>query len=296
MNDIDWKILSTLYQKKNITKASEQLFMTQSALTKRLQMIEKEWGMRLAVRGKHGIAFTPEGEFLARSAQEVLDKIQSIQSALGNISSGNSGIIRLGVNNAYGQHLLPAMMQSYISLYPNISFDVRQMLSSEIVAAVSNKELQMGIISGDFNFSGVKKLISVDTAYVISKEPLTLKQLPTTPRVARPFSPETDHLYADWWAEWFTVPPLIGMQVNQSSSCLEIVSSGYGYTVSLIPSPTLDSVHMCKLPLFHRDGSPLRRDTWAICRPEFYEVSLIRDWMLFLEESNPSKQFPGGIV
>lgn len=289
MNDIDWKILSVLYQKKNITKAAEQLFMTQSALTKRLQVIEKEWGICVAVRGKNGIAFTPSGEYLAKSANEVLAKIQGIHDALDNISSGNSGIIRLGVNHAYGRYLLPTMMQSYLSLYPSISFDVHKMLSNKIVAAVLNKELQMGIISGDFGFNGIKKLISVDTVYAISMNPLSLKDLPHTPRVTRPFSPETNRFYTNWWDEWFDIPPLIGMQVNQSSSCLEIVSSGYGYTIGLIPNQALDSVRLCKLPLLHRDGTPLCRNTWAICRPEFYDTPLIRDWMLFLEESNPNK-------
>ena len=92
-----------------------------------------------------------------------------------------------------------------------------------------------------------------------------------------------------WWEEWFNVPPLIGMQVNQSSSCFEIVSNGFGYTIGLIPDQSLDSVQLCKLPLSHKDGTPLRRNTWAICRPEFYDTPLIRDWMSFLEESNPNK-------
>ncbi|MFR5244792.1 MAG: LysR family transcriptional regulator [Clostridium sp.] len=47
MKNIDWKILKVLYEKRSITKAAESLFMTQSALTKRLQSIENEWGRRI---------------------------------------------------------------------------------------------------------------------------------------------------------------------------------------------------------------------------------------------------------
>lgn len=42
MKDIDWKILTVLYEKRSITKAAESLYMTQSALTKRLKAVEEE--------------------------------------------------------------------------------------------------------------------------------------------------------------------------------------------------------------------------------------------------------------
>lgn len=54
MKNIDWKILKVLYEKRSITKAAESLFMTQSALTKRLQSIESEWGRQLVEADKPG--------------------------------------------------------------------------------------------------------------------------------------------------------------------------------------------------------------------------------------------------
>lgn len=42
MKEIDWKILVVLYEKKSMTKAAEALYMTQSALTKRVRAIEEE--------------------------------------------------------------------------------------------------------------------------------------------------------------------------------------------------------------------------------------------------------------
>ena len=58
MKNIDWKILKVLYEKRSITKAAESLFMTQSALTKRLQSIENEWGRRIVERTSRGVIFT----------------------------------------------------------------------------------------------------------------------------------------------------------------------------------------------------------------------------------------------
>ena len=50
MKDIDWKILAVLAEKRSITKAADALYMTQSALTKRLKSIEAEWNVEIVKR------------------------------------------------------------------------------------------------------------------------------------------------------------------------------------------------------------------------------------------------------
>ena len=60
MKDIDWKILTVLYEKRSITKAAESLYMTQSALTKRLKAVEEEWGIEIVKRTSRGVVFTED--------------------------------------------------------------------------------------------------------------------------------------------------------------------------------------------------------------------------------------------
>ena len=55
MKEIDWKILIVLYEKKSMTKAAEALFMTQSALTKRVRSIENEWNEEVVHRTSQGV-------------------------------------------------------------------------------------------------------------------------------------------------------------------------------------------------------------------------------------------------
>ena len=79
MKNIDWKILKVLYEKRSITKAAESLFMTQSALTKRLQSIESEWGRQLVERTSRGVIFTDDGKYLVQKANIMLDFLQEIE-------------------------------------------------------------------------------------------------------------------------------------------------------------------------------------------------------------------------
>ena len=47
MKELDWKILIVLYEKRSISKTAEALYLTQSAVTKRLKNIETEWGINV---------------------------------------------------------------------------------------------------------------------------------------------------------------------------------------------------------------------------------------------------------
>ena len=68
----DWMLLCSLYQYKSITKASEVLYMTQPAITKRLKQLESEFGIQIAQRNAKGLVFTSKGEYLAKYAQRML--------------------------------------------------------------------------------------------------------------------------------------------------------------------------------------------------------------------------------
>ena len=78
MEDRDWLILSILYKEKNITKTAQTLFISQPALTTRLQHIEKYFGVTIVHRTRKGVHFTSEGEFLAKAATKMLSHIRKI--------------------------------------------------------------------------------------------------------------------------------------------------------------------------------------------------------------------------
>ena len=55
MRELDWLILRKLYEKRSISKAAEDLYVTQSALTKRVKAIEQEWGIEVVKRSNQGV-------------------------------------------------------------------------------------------------------------------------------------------------------------------------------------------------------------------------------------------------
>ena len=73
MRELDWLILRKLYEKRSISKAAEDLYVTQSALTKRVKAIEQEWGIEVVKRSNQGVTFTEDGRYLVKKAGIMLD-------------------------------------------------------------------------------------------------------------------------------------------------------------------------------------------------------------------------------
>lgn len=79
MKEIDWRILVVLYEKKSMSKAAESLFMTQSALTKRVRAIEEEWNIEMVRRSSQGVEFTEDGIYLVKKANIMIDFLKEIE-------------------------------------------------------------------------------------------------------------------------------------------------------------------------------------------------------------------------
>ena len=85
MRDSDWKILDSLQRTGNITKTAMSLCLSQSAVTKRVQMMESELNVRILIRTSKGVALTPAGEYLAGKAAEHRAFMERIRKDLGEM-------------------------------------------------------------------------------------------------------------------------------------------------------------------------------------------------------------------
>ncbi len=72
MREEDFKIILTLYKVKSLSKAAQELYISQPTLTKNLKNLESELGVNLVNRSNKGISFTAAGEYFAAQAKKIL--------------------------------------------------------------------------------------------------------------------------------------------------------------------------------------------------------------------------------
>ena len=285
MRDFDWKILSTLYRTRNITKTAELLFITQPTLTRRLQQIEAELGAVLIIRSNKGVTFTPEGKYIASKSAEIYQAMEDIKSAVSKNSSSLSGTLRLGAPNSYVQFKIPALIEAFSRQYPEIHIDIHTRLSHELLRDLETRELDVSLVRGDFNTSLEKELLSRDQACIISKTSLDFKELPALPQIAYPKETSVTKATRRWWKERFQEPPLIRYQVGSGEACLQFIKRGLGYGIfsDLQYYDPADGLYA--YPLEYADGSKFTRDSWLVYDRADLHNPLLSHFVSFVKEN-----------
>lgn len=104
----------------SFTKASEELFLTQSTVSSHINALESTLGIRLIQRSaRQRVMLTKEGELVYREAREILDRCQALQD-LKNQTQGNKLVI--GASSVPGQCLLPEIMADFLHACPDCQY------------------------------------------------------------------------------------------------------------------------------------------------------------------------------
>lgn len=287
MRDFDWKILSTLYRTKNITKTADLLFITQPTLTRRLQQIEAELGTTLILRTNKGVSFTPEGTLAALKSAEILAAIEDIKSSLSKTSDGLTGTLRLGAPNSYVHFVIPRLMEIFSHRYPNVQIEIHTNLSHELLHDLEAKELDVSFVRGDITTALEKRLLSKDQIYIISKRPLHIHDLPQIPQIA--YTKETSIIKATerWWNERFTEPPRIHFRVHSGDACLQMVKHDLGYGIFSDSHYYTPQDNLIAIPLEYLDGSKFIRKSWVVYDKNDLHNPLLSHFLDFVDEMQP---------
>lgn len=281
MDEKDWLIVTTIYEEKNITKAANKLYISQPALTYRLNQLEEEVGVRILWRSKKGIKFTTEGEYLVTYAKEMLYKLQQTKDHLLNMNDNLAGIIRLGVSSNYARYVLPDILKDFSEKYSNVQFSVYTGWSYEVLKQLEQDSVNLGIVRGDIYWLSNKVLINRETICVISKEPIELADLPNKPRITFNTDPKLQQIIDSWWYSNFSQPPTINMNIDNIETCIKFVTRGLGYAI--VPSLGVsNSLPIHKITLTNKEDQPLERSTWLVYKESEVRYPVVQKFIDFL--------------
>ncbi len=278
MKTSDWAIIQALYECRNITRASDQLYISQPTLTKSLKAMEEELGVLIAVRGKRGVTFTPEGEYLAVKAAQILTIMNEISRHLSELKEQPRGTLRIGSTNSMTRFYLPSLLSQYRGIQPGIQFEIVTSLSSQLCKMLERGELDLALVNGDIPYGGKKYLFSAEQAYIASAEPLDMERLSTYPYLSYFKDIYTQKLIESWWAEHYLTPFPSGLVVKHGEICREMILKGLGYSIFFIRDYMADYPQYI-YPLHHKDGTPLIRNSWLLCPQGVAERPEIQDFI-----------------
>lgn len=293
MQKQDCRILIAVYEEKSLTKAALKLFTSQPAITYRLQKLEEEYKIKLYNRESNKLFFTPEGEYIVDFSKKMLLELNKLEENLNTLKKDAIGTIRIGVSSNYALYKLPSLIKQFVNLPHSIQVNVTTGWSSEIIQLLNKNEIQIGIITGNYNWFDEKVLLAEDPLTIIFKDEIILDNLPSLPLISYqpnkkkgPGEKATNPLaqmIENWWQDRFSAPPIVRMELDSVETCKEMVNQGLGY--SIIPKSSLTKRdNFYTKDLVNDKGKLLNRKTWLIYRKSNLELLTVSHFIDFIHD------------
>jgi len=129
-----------------ISRAAEALFVSQPALTARIQGLERTLGSSLFVRGRHGSRLTEVGRAFLPHAERALTALERGRAAVAEVVSGSGGRLTIGAAPAVSTYVLPTMLHRFQADHPDVHLSVRSGHSEDVLEMVLREEVDLGLM------------------------------------------------------------------------------------------------------------------------------------------------------
>jgi len=162
----------------NITKAAEILHITQPTLSRQLMQLEDELGAALFERGKRKIILTEAGMLLKRRAEEIISLSEKTEMEISYQDNEVSGDIVLACGITEATKTMGQYIQKFKSIYPDVSFHVRNGNSDFIIENIDNGLVDIGFVLEPVNLEKLNflRMNKVERYGILTKKDSFLAQ------------------------------------------------------------------------------------------------------------------------
>jgi DNA-binding transcriptional LysR family regulator len=178
-------------------RAAAVLHLTQPAVTKTIANLESTLGVKLFHRAVHGVEPTVHGMSFAPRAQGVFDELRRAAQELALVSTGASGVLRVGIVPMPAVPFLPVALQSLIKTHPDALFTVVEGRESELVDRLRKGDIEVAIL----------RLSLIDPDEDMLARPLFQESLCVVAAKGHRLASRARLTWADLMAERWVLPP-----------------------------------------------------------------------------------------
>src|SRR4030042_2850876 len=152
---------------KSFSRAADELFISQPAVSKHIRELEQKIGMGLIRRGRGGFDLTEAGQILFKHTHKISSALLEIENPLGNLKKDHHGVLKIGTTESYSKCLMPKLLSGFQTSHPSIKITLEVGNSEEI-------EKSLLVYKNDLGLIGVTKTSSKLETIPFLKEPLVL--------------------------------------------------------------------------------------------------------------------------
>ncbi|VXB05860.1 Transcriptional regulator, LysR family [Burkholderia sp. 8Y] len=164
---IDMRLFLTVLERGSITAGAQAMHLALASASERIAGMEAALGAPLLERNRRGVQATAAGETFVRHARMVLAQVEYMKGELRHYATGLKGRIKLLSNTAALAAFLPMQLARFLAAHPDLSIDLDERPSVDIVQALAEGRADLGIVAD------ITDLASLQT-HVIAQDQLVV--------------------------------------------------------------------------------------------------------------------------
>ena len=198
--NIDYELYRIFYvvaNNGNITKASEELLISQPAISKAIKNLEDQLGGQLFTRTKRGVILTNEGRQFYNYIKQAIEYINNAENKFTDLINLETGCIRIGISATLTKEFLLPYLKVFHEKYPKIDIQIITDLTTEMIPKLRNGLIDIIFFNNNGTSFGddieIEKCQKIQDCFVVNKnyidlvnKELSLKDLNNYPLILQP--------------------------------------------------------------------------------------------------------------
>ncbi len=275
----------TIAQKQNMTKAAEELYVSQSSLSQYLTKLENELGTPLFYRSRGRLSLTPAGELYVEAARRVIGIRDNLYRSIQSLEK--RGHITIGVTSQFGLEMLTELIPPFKTCFPNVTVEITESNVPALTRLIKEENIDCAIMALNdteaFDQEQVDVLRREEVYWAIPRShpycaknpgrPITLEELGENfhnDNILLAKKGSTLRRLADQVTEAAHLTLTTVCETNSIIANRSMVAMGIGVTL-IASSCALDKEHVAYyslIPPITRLNAFVRRKGWVMHEPE----------------------------
>jgi len=242
MDSRELRYILTLAEYKNMTRAAEALFISQSALSHYVKNVEDALGVRLFDRSTSLLCLTPAGQCYIESAQRILLEESKLVKELRDITHHMHGTLKIGMAIDRISYMLPRLAPRFTELYPSIELQASSGSGQKLLEALRKGDTDFVFLSDGMDYAqhGLESelLYTEEMVLAIRKELLPEgvdRVIPPEMLKTLPFylmaQGHSSRAFCDTYFRRMHIHPQVAMELYSNISCYRMASTGKGAAI-----------------------------------------------------------------
>lgn len=271
-----YRIFYTVANYGNITKASEELMISQPAISKSIKNLEEQLGGQLFVRTKRGVFLTEEGKEFYNYIKQAMEYIHRAENKFTDLINLEVGSIRIGISTTLVKEFLLPYLEEFHSLYPKIDIEIVTDVAAVLIPKLRNGLIDVVVLNlngtedyDDISFTKCRELhdvFVVGKAFEdLSKKNISLKELNNYPIILQSKTANT-RKFLDSVTESYSVSLKPNIELASYSLVVQFakIGLGIGYATKEYIGQELDNKDLFVLNI--KENIPSRFVGIGLCK------------------------------